>query len=201
MAWQLSTNNININTWTTSPIAHNLIRGDHNKRRKLTVLIHPPTKIPKLRSIPNMEITPIHLSYALLTTYCLCGCLLEHLALFHAWTLATNANDLFAMQVSSGTRAGIIYVVPKMVLTFQAIYIALQGPSQLVPGAWWSVGFLMVTWISAALIQVPMQLRLRASKGKDRAALERLLATTWVRTAGMLGHCVVVGYGLFVLRF
>lgn len=144
-----------------------------------------------------MEITLDHLIYALLSAYCLAGCLMEHLTLFCAWSFATNANDLARMQVATGTRAGIIYVLPKAIVTMLTIWFAFSGTP--IAGVWFSVVSLGITWVSSFLVQVRMQLRLKASQGKDRAALERLLNTTWVRTAGMVGHCFVVGYGLFVL--
>ena len=149
---------------------------------------------PKGQPSVAMEIIPVHLLYALLTSYCLAGCLMEHLALFHAWTFATNARDLVRMQVSSGTRAGVIYVVPKTILTILAVTLAMRGPHM--PGIWWSVAFLAVSWISSFAIQVRMQLRIKASQGRDRAALERLVGTTWVRTVAMVGHCCAVVYGL-----
>jgi hypothetical protein len=138
-----------------------------------------------------MEISPSHLTYALLASYCLAGCLMEHLTLFYAWSFASNASDLARMQTSSGTRAGFIYVLPKTIHTVQTVVLALNASTNLIPGIWWSVAFLALNWLSAAFVQVPLQLKLRASKGRDREALERLLSTTRVRTGALVGHCAV----------
>jgi hypothetical protein len=45
---------------------------------------------------------------------------------------------------------------------------------------------LTVSWVSSAAIQVPIQLRIR--RNADRAAIERLLRTDWIRVAAMTVH-------------
>ena len=138
-----------------------------------------------------MKISAIHLCYVLLSAYCLAGCLIEHFALFYAWSFATNATDLARMQRHSGTRIAWLYVLPKAILTAAVLYLAVNATIYPVAGVWWSVAFHTLSWTSAGLIQVPAQLKLRASAGRDREALQRLLDTTWVRSAAMVGHCVV----------
>jgi len=122
---------------------------------------------------------------------------MEHYTLFHAWTLVTSSEDLAKVQTSSGTRAAWIYVLPKTILTAQIVYLAATGSS--IPAIPCSLLGLGISWVSSFAVQVRMQLRLQASKGKDRAALDRMVNTTWVRTAGMIMHCVAVGYGLWQL--
>jgi hypothetical protein len=139
-----------------------------------------------------MEISSSMLIYALLTSYNLAGCLMEHFALFYAWTLipANQPATLQHVQYKSGLRALYVYVIPKTILTVWTF--ALVGGE---PRLWWSVVWLGVSWVSSFLVQVPLQLKVRETG--DRAALERLLRTTWIRTIAMVGHCCVVGWVIF----
>ena len=138
-----------------------------------------------------MEISPFMLIYAMLTSYNLAGCLMEHFALFYAWTLipANQSSALQHVQYRSGLRALYVYVIPKTMLTICTFALVRSHPR-----LWWSVLCLGVSWVSSFLVQVPLQLKVRETG--DRAALVRLLKTTWVRTAAMVGHCCIVGWVL-----
>jgi hypothetical protein len=142
-------------------------------------------------STSNMEISESMLAYALLTSYNLAGCLMEHFALFYAWTLLppTQPTILQHVQYNSGLRAGYVYVIPKVVLTCCTFALLHQEPR-----LWWSVVCLGISWVSSFLVQIPLQLQVKESG--DRVALRQLVRTTWVRTMAMVGHCCVVGWAL-----
>ena len=132
------------------------------------------------------------LPYGLLTAYNLAGCLMEHFALFYAWTLIPSDQTaiLQHVQYNSGLRAMYVYVVPKIVVT---IWTMLLLPEH--PRLWWSALCLGISWMSSFLVQVPLQLKVRETG--DHAALERLVETTWTRTLAMIAHCGVVAWALF----
>jgi hypothetical protein len=71
-----------------------------------------------------------------------------------------------------------------------AAWLALRPPS---PGAVWATtaGFLLllVAWISTALLQVPCHRRLE--RGPDRAAVDRLVASNWIRTSAWTVRAVL----------
>ena len=146
-----------------------------------------------------MELTKLALLYALLSAYCLDGCLMEHFTLFYAWTLTTTSQDLARIQTATGKRAMYIYVVPKILVTLLPAYLVFSSDALFTSrgSLWMSLAFLGVSWASSFLVQVRLQLRIQESKGTDRVALERLVRTTWVRTLAMVGHCAVVGYGVY----
>lgn len=139
-----------------------------------------------------MEISYSLLFYALLTSYNLAGCLMEQFTLFYAWTLVPESQPaiLQRVQANSGLRAMYVYVVPKVIVTVWTVTLLREHPQ-----LWWSVLCLGVSWVSSFMVQVPLQLKVR--EAGDRAALERLLKTTWTRTLAMIGHCLAVGWVLF----
>lgn len=138
-----------------------------------------------------MQISGPLLSYTILSAYNLGCCLMEDLAVFKAWTLTTdtaaNNLELRKMQTTTGVRMAWIYIAAKTAMTLYAPFLARDEPAM-----WWCVGAMAVSWTSSFLVQVPLQLRVR--KTGDRAALERLVRTTKVRTWSMIVHSAVVGW-------
>lgn len=132
-----------------------------------------------------MQISRNLLLYALLSSYCLAGCLMEHFTLFYAWTLVTNDADLKRIQHSTGMRALYIYVVPKFIITIWTITLLREEPL-----LWISLFMLLASWTSSFAVQIPLQLKVR--ENADRVALMRLVKTTWVRTVAMVSHCAVM---------
>lgn len=134
-----------------------------------------------------MDLSHSMLFYALLSAYNLAGCLMEHFALFYAWTLipANQSSILQHVQYNSGLRAMYIYVIPKIFVTLWTGLLLRQHPR-----LWWSAFCLAISWLSSFLVQVPLQLKVRETG--DRKALDQLLRTTWLRTLAMVGHCSIV---------
>lgn len=61
-----------------------------------------------------------------------------------------------------------------------ALHLLAAGVGTLGPWPWVGIGLLSLIWISTAVLQVPCHGKLE--KSKDLAAIDRLVATNWVRT-------------------
>jgi len=133
------------------------------------------------------------LVYGMLSAYCLAGCLMEHFAVFSGWT-AVGSEEFRAVQTTQGHGSGIVYVIPKLVLTALLIALLVVAPDGIPSWPLWAaLAALIVSWASAAVIQVPIQLRIRQTA--DRDDIERLVRTDWIRVAAMVaqfGFAVVV---------
>ncbi|KAH6640257.1 hypothetical protein F5144DRAFT_559801 [Chaetomium tenue] len=131
-------------------------------------------------------------SYALLSSYCLCGGIMEHAAIFRGWLHVHEPRQLKALQSTSGHGTLYTYVVPKIALTiFNACLavrppVALRGNSNLSYGLWFGLTMLAVSWTSSFLVQVPLQLRIQETG--DPALVRRLNKTTWTRTLAIMLH-------------
>lgn len=142
------------------------------------------------------------------SSYSLAGCLMEHFAVFYAWTLTSTPLDLRTIQYHSGMRVFYVYVIPKSLTTVLTAYFAftwghvdltlllrpwlwMQLGAQLMESwAWWCLACLSVSWISSVRVQIPLQLEVRANA--DRRALRRLLRTNWIRVLAMVAHVSIV---------
>jgi hypothetical protein len=126
------------------------------------------------------------LLYGMLSAYCLAGCLMEHFAVFSGWP-AVGSAEFRAVQTSQGHGSGIVYVVPKTLLT-ALVVVLLAGAPDGIPSwpVWASLAALSASWVSFAVIQLPIQLNIRQTA--DRAAIARLSRTDWIRVAAMAAH-------------
>jgi hypothetical protein len=80
-----------------------------------------------------------------------------------------------------------VYVIPKLVLTALLIALLVVAPDGIPSWPLWAaLAALIVSWASAAVIQVPIQLRIRQTA--DRDDIERLVRTDWIRVAAMVAH-------------
>ncbi|KAK4541073.1 hypothetical protein LTR36_008298 [Oleoguttula mirabilis] len=131
------------------------------------------------------------LATALLSAYCLAGCLMEHLTLFFTWSLVSSDKDLKIIQQFSGMRTLYIYVLPTIALTLVTATFMYETRGHFW-WQWWCMGCLVVSWVSGAVVQGPLQIRVR--ERQDRVALARLRGSSWVRTGAMVGNAVVVCY-------
>ena len=135
----------------------------------------------------------------MLSSFCLAGCLMEHFALFPGWQALAVTHPSSTPSVPKTTPTitahaaqspglAIIYAVPKLVLTaliFDQLAHSLRDRTH-----WFSFVMLSVSWASTALVQVPLQKRIR--KTGDAAAVKMLVRTDWVRVLTMTGHFVAV---------
>jgi hypothetical protein len=126
------------------------------------------------------------LIYAMLSAYCLAGCLMEHFAVFSGWPVV-GSGEVRAVQTVQGHGSGIVYVVPKVALTVLVIVLLVVRPDG-VP--WWPLGAglaaLTASWISFVVIQLPLQLHIRQTA--ERRATVRLLHSDWIRVTAMAAH-------------
>jgi hypothetical protein len=126
------------------------------------------------------------LVYGMLSAYCLAGCLMEHFAVFSGWS-AISPEQFRAVQTAQGHGSGIVYVIPKFVLTAVLIALLVVAPDGIPSWPLWAaLAALTVWWAVSALVEVPLQLRLRRTA--DRRGFERLLRTDWIRVAAMVAH-------------
>ncbi|MEV0406573.1 hypothetical protein [Actinoallomurus sp. NPDC050550] len=126
------------------------------------------------------------LVYGMLSAYCLAGCLMEHFAVFSGWR-AVGSEEFRAVQTAQGHGSGVVYVLPKFVLTALVIVLLVDTPDGIPSWALWAgLAALIISWASAAVIQMPIQLRIRQTA--DRGGIERLLRTDWIRIAAMVAH-------------
>ncbi|PMD43514.1 hypothetical protein L207DRAFT_580359 [Hyaloscypha variabilis F] len=145
--------------------------------------------------------------YAMLTSFCLAGCLMEHFALFPGWlALAlTHPSSTPSMPKTTPTITAhaaqspglaIIYAIPKLALTVfiwvQLLHAPLDGTN------WFSFLMLNISWGSTALVQVPLQKKIR--KTGDAGTVRMLVRTDWVRVVTMAGHFVAVTLAVMDLK-
>ena len=115
---------------------------------------------------------------------------MEHFAVFPGWLLVSAA-DLPAVQTRQGYGAGLVYVVPKAVLTFFLIYMwALAAEAGIVTvsiaSLRFSLAMMAISWLSSFVVQIPLQLRIR--QDRDKRLVRRLIGTDWVRVLSMAAH-------------
>jgi hypothetical protein len=126
------------------------------------------------------------LVYGMLSAYCLAGCLMEHFAVFAGWP-AVGPEQFRSVQTTQGHGSGIVYVVPKTALTAMVIVLLVVPPDGIPSWPLWaSLSALTVSWVSFAVIQLPIQLHIRQTA--DGPAIKRLLRTDWIRVAAMASH-------------
>jgi len=144
-------------------------------------------------------------SYALLSSYCLCGGVLEHAAVFRGWLQVHEPRQLKALQAVSGYGVLYTYVVPKTALTIFNAYLVVRPPtaasggSHLRFGLWLGLAMLTISWVSSFLVQIPLQLRIQETG--DVALARRLEKTTWTRTWAIVLHASSVLWILIGTEF
>ncbi len=67
-----------------------------------------------------------------------------------------------------------------------AVWLLASPPTDAVLATRIGFGLLLVIWLSTAVQQVPCHRRLE--RGFDRAAIQQLIRTNWVRTAAWTGR-------------
>ncbi len=128
--------------------------------------------------------------YALISFYCLAGCLMEHFTVYPGW-LVTGTAEFTAVHTAQSNSITAIYVAPKVSLTVLT-FVLLQSPPTSAPVGllWFSLAMLTASWVASFVVQIPIQRRIR--RHKDDTAIRRLITTDWVRVVAMTAHCVAV---------
>jgi hypothetical protein len=129
------------------------------------------------------------LTYALLSAYCLAGCLMEHFAVFTGWP-AVGAAEFQSVQRTQGHGSGVVYVIPKVILTVVLVLVLIAQPAGVTQWLLWAaLAALAVSWVSSIAIQLPLQTQIRRTA--DQQAMRRLLRTDWIRVVAMVAHCAL----------
>ena len=128
--------------------------------------------------------------YALISFYCLAGCLMEHFTVYPGW-LVTGTAEFTAVHTAQSNGITAIYVAPKVALTVLTLVLLRSTPMAAPVGLlWFSIAMLTASRVSSFAVQIPIQRRIR--RDKDNIAIRRLITTDWVRVVAMTAHCVAV---------
>lgn len=157
-----------------------------------------------------LTLSPTFTTTALLSAYCLSGSLMETFAVFPGWSIPSiQGPSLQSLQSVNGHATAVVYVVPKVAVTFLATRLWLlnnsstpaataSSPSSFLglgTGFGFSVAVLGVSWLSSFLWQVPTQMRIRRTAAKaDVAELRR---GNYIRAVAMGLHCLNVGMMIY----
>ena len=124
---------------------------------------------------------------------------MEHFAVFPGWLLVSAA-DLPVVQTRQGYGTGVVYIVPKIVLTFFLIYTWAFAAAEAamvtisIASLRFSLAMMAISWLSSFVVQIPLQFRIREER--DKGLVRRLIATDWVRVLSMAAHFGAVVYAV-----
>ena len=107
-----------------------------------------------------------------------------------------NGSEFTHLHHESGLRSLYVYVLPLTGLLGLNVLMFWHGlPAMSRRWLWAGLGCHFITWVSSALIQIPLQLRL--DQALDPIALHRLAATDWIRLSALL---LLVGCNVMSIR-
>lgn len=114
---------------------------------------------------------------------------MEHFILFDSWTLV-GSEEFALIHSRTGWRDMLIYVTPLIALFVVDLLLLRHRPAFL-PKTWlWvSIGCHIVTWVSSAFVQVPLQLKLYDVQ--DLELLNRLIVSDWIRLSALILHTLI----------
>lgn len=127
--------------------------------------------------------------FFMLTFYCFGAGLLDSFAIYHSW-LFVGEEEFAAVHQATSQRIILFFVLPTLILTIVTILMFWYRPAAIPRHLlWFAFSCQMVSWISSALIQIPIQAQL--SKGKDEALLNKLIATDWIRIVAWVVYIAI----------
>src|SRR3989337_413787 len=117
--------------------------------------------------------------FFMLSVYCFGAGIVDSFAMYHSWLFVGEA-EFVAVHQAAGQRIVLFFVLPFFFLTMITILMFWNRPAIISRRLLW-IGFIcqMVSWLSSAFIQIPIQLQL--DRGKDQELLNKLIATDWIR--------------------
>jgi hypothetical protein len=119
-------------------------------------------------------------------TLCLCG-LIWFVQLVHYPLFALVGDDAFVAYERAHTRRITPLVLPLMLLELgAAAWLCLLAPPSARVLVWLGAGLLALVWLSTFLLQVPCHTALEQRADAD--AMQRLVATNWLRTWAWTGR-------------
>jgi hypothetical protein len=114
-----------------------------------------------------------------LVFYILGASLMDGFAVYHTWRFVGEA-EFVKMHIESGSRIIPFLVLPALVMTFFLVLQFWHRPKAVSRRLIWiAVPCVVITWLSSAFIQIPMQMEL--DKGKNVELLNALILSDWIR--------------------
>lgn len=140
-----------------------------------------------------MHETTIPTLYAMLSSFCFAGCLMEHFAIAPGWAVISKSGLPTLHKLQSDAIAT-IYVIPKITLTIWTGVMLFSPPTAGVPSWVVQLGTLMlaISWVISIGLQFPLQRKIRLG---DQKAVGSLVFNNWFRVGcmGALWFGVLVG--------
>lgn len=132
-----------------------------------------------------------------LSFYCFGAGMMDSFVVYHSWKFV-GAAEFARVHQESSVRIVQVFVSATLMMTVTTIVMFWKRPHY-IPRKWVWIAFIaeIVSWVSSALIQIPIQGQL--SQGRDEAALSRLIATDWVRIAAWIFYIVIVSRMLIMV--
>ena len=121
---------------------------------------------------------------------------MDSFVIYHGWKFV-GVSEFPVVHEEMGSRIIRFLVLPTLLMTILTIMMFWKRPYN-IPRSWVLAAFLfeMISWVSSALIQIPIQGQLHV---KDEAALQRLITTDWIRIVAWVGYIFMVGKMLWVV--
>ena len=128
--------------------------------------------------------------FLVLSFYCFGAGVIDSFAMYHSW-LFVGEEEFAMVHQQSGQRILLFFVFPTLVLTIITIMMFWHRPV-IIPKRllWFAFSCQMISWISSAFIQIPIQMQL--DSGKDIELLNKLITTDWIRIIAWMFYIVVV---------
>ena len=114
-------------------------------------------------------------------TLYLCGLIWFVQVVHYPLYAGVGANEFVAYEREHCRRTNRVVLVPMLAELMLAIWLWRSAPDELQLWAALGAALVAVVWGSTFLLQVPCHNRL--ARGRDDAAIARIVATNWLRTA------------------
>jgi hypothetical protein len=118
-------------------------------------------------------------AFFVLSFYALGAGMMDSFVIYHTWRFI-GAAEFSEAHIASGSRIVPIFVFPMLLMTIFLILLFWHRPRVISRKMLWtSLICTIISWLSSAFIQIPMQGKL--SQGKDIVLLNELIYTDWIR--------------------
>lgn len=124
-----------------------------------------------------------------LSFYCFGAGMMDSFVVYHGWRFVGQA-EFALVHEETGRRIVQVLVLEVLLMTLMTIMMFWKRPFN-ISRKWIAaaLAFELVSWISSALIQIPIQFSLSQ---KNEAALQRLLTTDWIRIISWIFYILIV---------
>jgi hypothetical protein len=127
--------------------------------------------------------------FFLLSFYCFGAAMMDSFVVYHSWKFV-GAAEFAQVHQQSSIRIVQVFVSATFLMTITTVILLWKRPAN-IPRQWiWiALACEIVSWVSSAVIQIPIQGQL--SQGRNEDALNRLIMTDWIRIAAWVFYIVV----------